>query len=314
MKIRVFILTTIILIRFLTNCVNPVDPIQPQEDKIAQIKETLLNNPPNLGDPNIRKQAILELDEILIDESLRNSQKVFDFYKSMIQNVNSELNSEVSEGIRIWMMYNHGFIVKTPENVFAFDLVDGYSVWQTSRSYQLPNQLVNEIEVMFVSHEHNDHEDRTIINKIKNNGGYVINTDDVDSIVINGLQIKLHYGKHSVLNRIFEVTTANGYKIVHTGDNQTSRALPDISDIDLLLLNAWVNESGLSTAVEGNRSCINILEPSVMIPGHIQELSHELSYDSRSRIPYEWSFLVDDVPIPSIIQVMAWGECYNYLK
>ena len=84
-------------------------------------------------------------------------------------------------------------------------------------------------------------------------------------------------------------------------------SLPDINDIDLLLLNAWVNDSGYSSAVEGMRNCIEKLKPIVMIPGHIQELSHK-----NNRVPYKWSFLVDDVTIPSKVQVMVWGEQYNY--
>ena len=52
-----------------------------------------------------------------------------------------------------------------------------------------------------------------------------------------------------------------------------------------------------------------------MIPGHIHELGHDYVPNKHSgRVPYEWSFFVDDIPIPSKVQVMAWGECYNYLN
>jgi L-ascorbate metabolism protein UlaG (beta-lactamase superfamily) len=312
MKIRYFLYTSLVLFFCFTNCDNTVGPEQAPKNEIFQIQETLLNNPPNQGDSAIREQTILELDEILKDESLRNSNEVFDFYKSMMEKVNNEINDEVNDGIRIWIMYNHGFIIKTPENVFAIDLVDGYSVWQSSRAYHLPDQLVNKIDVLFISHRHQDHKDNTIINQINNNGGQVIQTNDVNSMIIRGLDIKLHEGLHSDFNLIFEITTENGYKIVHTGDNNTSRTLPDIYAVDLLLLNSWVNENGYTSAVEGMRNCMDKLMPSVMIPGHIQELSHDITNDVHTRVPYEWSFLVDDVTIPSKVQVMAWGEQYNF--
>jgi len=60
-----------------------------------QFHSTMLDHPPSLTDPGIRQETILALDS----------------------------------GMAIWMMYNHGFIVKTPEVVFAFDLTDGYSGW-----------------------------------------------------------------------------------------------------------------------------------------------------------------------------------------
>ena len=161
MKNLFIFLTAFIITGVVTRCTDPTDPkdhIDQQYEKIAQIQDVLLNNTPNSGNPEIREQAILELDEILKDESSRGSLHVFNFYKSMMDKVDAEMNDEVIEGIRIWMMYNHGFIVKTPVHVFAFDLVDGYSGWQSSRSYQLPDQLINEIEVLFVSHEHMDHQ------------------------------------------------------------------------------------------------------------------------------------------------------------
>ena len=121
----------------------------------------------------------------------------------------------------------------------------------------------------------------------------------------------VHHGLHSVENRIFEVTTSNGYKIVHTGDNQTSEALPSIDQVDVLLLNAWVNESGTTYASVGMRNCILKLTPTLMIPGHI----HELWHGADSRKWYRFSlFYVDDGSISATIQVMAWGECLDFIK
>ena len=63
----------------------------------------------------------------------------------------------------------------------------------------------------------------------------------------------------------------------------------------------------------GMRNCIGILETTVMIPGHIQELGHSyVPGNPTSRVPYEWAFEVDDVPIVSEDQVMAWGERYLF--
>jgi L-ascorbate metabolism protein UlaG (beta-lactamase superfamily) len=319
MKIRCFNLIALIAIGFLSNCTCPTDPdpdsnpdpLPLQDAKLEQIKNILLIAPPNSGDPGIREFIIMELDEILLANSSRDEDRVFEFYDYMMQKVNSELKEEVTEGIRIWLMYNHGFIIKTPETVFAFDLVDGYSGWQEDRNYQLPEDIINSIDALFISHEHVDHTDPTIIEQVRNNGGHVINTDETQHMVINGCQVKLHYGLHSVVNRIFEVTTENGYKIVHTGDNQTSEALPDIDNVDVLLLNAWVNESGTEYTSTGIRNCIYKLEPAVTIPGHI----HELWHDTEKRTRFKWSFYVaNGTYIPSTIYVMVWGEMYDFRK
>ena len=49
--------------------------------------------------------------------------------------VESEITEPVASGVRIWSMYNHGFIIKTPSTVLAFDLVHGYPPWD----YQIPD-------------------------------------------------------------------------------------------------------------------------------------------------------------------------------
>ena len=92
------------------------------------------------------------------------------FYGNMMGFVESEINEPVTSGVRIWSMYNHGFIVKTPSTVFAFDLISGYPSWQ----YKIPDAILEQIQVLFISHRHDDHSDPTIINAIAGFGGQVV--------------------------------------------------------------------------------------------------------------------------------------------
>ena len=293
-----------------TTCPEPIVTLEVYEDQMVQIRQTLLDHPPNSGDLLIREQTIMSLDDILSVESSRDSANVFEFYAAMMQKVSNEIDVEVHDGLRIWMMYNHGFIIKTPQNTFAFDLIDGYNGWQRYWSYELPENVVNALDVLFISHQHLDHMDETLIQKIRAHGGMVIESTPDEPLYINGMKVDVHLGLHNIENRIFEVTTTNGFKILHTGDNQTSEALPLIENIDVLLLNAWVNESGSTYGTYGMRNCINKLKPTLMIPGHI----HELFHDVDSRANYKWSFYINDGSLPSAVQVMAWGECYDVVK
>ncbi len=291
-------------------------PLFAQRLSLDQIRNNLLNNPPNTGDLAIREETILALDDILKDDSSRTAQSVIDFYDFMMEKVNTELQDPVSAGASIWIMYNRGFVIKTPQVVFAFDLVHG---WISA----LPAELIRQIEVLFISHKHMDHYHRSVADTVTAYGGYVVVPSEDsymgnvpmaagDGLTISGLRIKAHYGLHSVPVRIYEVTTPNGLKLLHTGDNQTSVTLPDVDSLDVLLLNAWVNESGQTSAMAGMRNCIDRVNPTVMIPGHIQELHHDyVPGVSSSRVPYEWAFEVDDVPLTAEVQVMAWGEKYS---
>jgi hypothetical protein len=222
-----------------------------QSVKVENIMNNLLSNPPNTGDPFVRKQNILALDSILIQDSARTANSVINLYAFMMEKVKTELESKVYKGASIWILYNDGFIVKTPEIIFAFDVVQGYSAWQT----KLPSKLIDQIRVLFISHEHSDHADPFVINRVITNGGFVVVPSEVsnlgnvsmavnDRCTLQGLRIKAYFGLHSVPSRIYEVICPNGLKLLHTGDNETSITLPEIENLDVLLLNAWVNESG----------------------------------------------------------------------
>jgi L-ascorbate metabolism protein UlaG (beta-lactamase superfamily) len=186
-----------------------------------------------------------------------------------------------------------------------------------NRSYELPDPILKNIDLLFISHEHEDHDDQSIKNKVKSYGGLVIDAVDINPMNINGLSILAHYGIHSVPNRIFEVTTVEGYKIVHTGDNETSEALPYIDNVDVLLLYAKTNESFTTYSSVGMRNSIQKLYPTITIPGHIHEFGHEAdprALDNDIRALYKWSFHIMNYWIPTTLQVMAWGEYLDFVK
>ena len=59
---------------------NIITPTYSQELSLEEIRVNLLNNPPNDGDPVIREQTILDLDDVLKNDSSRTSSEVINFY------------------------------------------------------------------------------------------------------------------------------------------------------------------------------------------------------------------------------------------
>ena len=298
-------------------------PPAEQLNPYSEIQTLLRTYPPCSGNQEIRKGAILALDQDLKDDSPSIDQDIAIFYNNMMGFVESEINEPVLTGIRIWSMYNHGFIVKTPSTIFAFDLVDGYPMW----NYHIPNEILEKIQVLFISHKHTDHRSVSIIQAITGFGGAVvvpsedktigydtINLSPDEEVTVAGLQVKAFDGLHGPIPiRIFQVTTPEGLKIMHTGDNQTSETLPAGVTVDILLLNAWVNETGFESPVVGVNNSIIKLTPKLTILGHIQERSHYYDpTDPKGRLPYELPLAVDDELLPGEVSVQIWGEHCDY--
>lgn len=154
-------------------------------------------------------------------------------------------------------------------------------------------------------------------------GGEVVAPEEMKSVAFDiiyltanqvvdvaGLHVKAYDGLHGNLGlRIYMITTPEGLTIMHTGDNQTSETLPNAVTVDILLINAWVNESGSAPPAIGLSNSIKKLNPKLTIPGHIHELGHPFDPSSiYSRLPFEPPLAVSEMDLPGEISVQIWGE------
>lgn len=138
----------------------------------------ILNNyPPSLDDLPERRVALYRLDEILHIPSAPNKPLVHDFYRMRIERAIDEIErTQVREGIRVWKLYNAGFLVRTRSVSFTFDIVPGPPVYTRGPSgsivvgripgFSVPRpwlrRLVAQSDATFISHRHRDHASREI--------------------------------------------------------------------------------------------------------------------------------------------------------
>lgn len=294
------------------------------------IAAALDSNPPSVSTSNSARTAPLERFETQLwqfDPAQIGPNDVQRYYEARMARVAREIEQPVTTGFRIWAMYNDGFIVKTPTTVFAFDLVEGKTNWLSPAwPTRLSDTILNTIDVLMVSHEHVDHWDITdrIPAAIKARGGAVLYPSaglprpsvtrpmlDQQVVPLRDLRITAYAGMHNAAVMIYEVVTGDGYRIVHTGDNQTSVALPALQGADVLLLNGWVNESGSTSSVEGMMRSVAKIRPAVMIPGHFAEIS---------RPQTGWYRYTDGLVLQNDPQqrtrtiVMTWGESVSFTR
>ncbi|MEJ2637561.1 MAG: MBL fold metallo-hydrolase, partial [Calditrichia bacterium] len=285
-----------------------------QQYTFPQIKEIFLRERPQTGDPALREACFGSIDDLIIDNYPPLHPGARELYTFMIRKVLREIKTEVvSEGATIWQIYNHGFVVKTPSVTFGIDLVDYFYLTET---LEFPDLM----DVYFISHDHEDHYNGAFIEMMKELGKPVVGPAEFsratikmapgETRVISGLTVTAHDGLHSVPVRQFEIVTPEGLKFLHTGDNQTSETLPQVENIDVMMLNAWINESGTASWIEGVRNAVNKMKPVVTLPGHILELGHLPA--GGAALPYMDVITADDGTLPSEYYVLGWGERYHY--
>ncbi len=124
--------------------------------------DVLMRFPPRLPEPDLRPLAFSLLDAVLHEPEAPSRQAVQAFFHSFVMAAADEMEStRPGRGAIVWKIYNHGFVVRTRSVTLAFDLVDGRSAG--AEGFALPAELmrriVQECDVLFISHVHGDHAD-----------------------------------------------------------------------------------------------------------------------------------------------------------
>jgi L-ascorbate metabolism protein UlaG (beta-lactamase superfamily) len=309
------------------------------------VQAVLAKYPPVLKEGKERGYAKLLLDGVFHEKYAAFRKPAQEFFHSQAARIISELEqTKVKTGARIWKVYDMGFIVRTKTVTIAFDLVSG----ATSRSKDFAlnttelDRLVNQCDVLFISHKHADHAEKAVAERFIRSGKPVVSPEQVwknDSISSKILHPernaeKVHQiglsGRRQLSAVIFPghqmastdnncvvVTTPDGITLAHIGDQINEEDFMEDfiwidqvakkHRIDILMTNAWTMD--IFRIVKG-------FDPRLVLPGHELELGHPV----WDRLPYwgddAWLKLnyaqlkKSKYPVVALI----WGESFAYGK
>jgi L-ascorbate metabolism protein UlaG (beta-lactamase superfamily) len=298
----------------------------------------LKNYRPDLVEFPERRPALFRLDEILHIQSAPSKPLVQNFYRMRLEHAIEEIEkTKVTEGMRIWRLYNHGAFVRTASVSFTFDMIPGAGISGFKLSPEWLERLVTQSDATFISHLHADHANADVARMFLAARKPVVapkglwsdkpdlskqltyherSTNLVreikirdDEQVLKVISFPGHQGK-SVLNNVNFVVTPEGFSVLHTGDQSDTLGpgsdfdwlsqIGHYQHVDVLLPNGWA--SGLQRIVRG-------INPEVVIPGHENELGHVVSHREAYTQDYERMF---GLHYPFVM--MTWGESFLYQR
>ncbi len=305
------------------------------EASLELVNKALSKFPPTIDEPLERRMAMLMLDEVLHEEHAGERRAVQDFLKRRINNSIKEIASvELREGALIWKLYNHGFVVKTKSVTIGFDLVRGNS--RVSEGFTVEDEtyrgLVDECDILFISHRHGDHADLWVAQTFIEQGKPVVAPPEVwkdepiynkikhlpreaflnqDLLLHDGMQISIinfpgHQGS-DIENNVVLVTTPEGMIFAHTGDQSGPAEewgwIDNIGakyNVDVLFPNCWTPDI---------LRMINGMTPNLVITGHENEMGHTIDHRESNWLSYT---RLKGASKPYIM--MSWGEAYHYYQ
>ena len=311
---------------------------------LDEINKTLLQFPPQYPEPRERYLGLLLLDAVMHDKYAAFRIPVEHFYRQRMEEALDQIeHTHIEGGATIWKLYNMGYIIRTSTVTLAFDLVDG----QTARaenftlSQDLMDRLVDQCDVLFISHRHIDHAEENIARAFFDQGKPVVappqvwadqdiyqkithlkreaNTEQSLAIQKGKYTLKvIVYPGHqmgSIENNVPLVFTPEGLSFCHMGDQINEGDfmvdydwIDDVKEhyqVDVLMPPCWTNE--IYRIVQG-------FDPKLVLPGHQNELGHPVD----DRVPYWGDADFLQLTYPQLkrsaykVVVMTWGEAYHY--
>ena len=286
-------------------------------------------HPPGTNVSDECKLALLSLDILLHDTRLDNGVAFMSYMNNIIGNLLEDLQKVQPSGrdVCIFRFYNHGFILKTPTVTVGIDLVRGGRADNPFITDALMRSIVEQCDILFITHAHGDHADISVVNMFCEQGKDVIVPEEIwkdmppqfrvlrggdlirETIRIpaknTSLAVQVYPGHQSPLsNNVYVITLPEGQTIMHTGDQDyTDDLVAKISNsakVDVLLVQCWMMP--MEKFVSG-------IKPSLVITGHENEMGHTIDH----REAYWLTFRrMSEIKVPYMI--MAWGESYAFTQ
>ena len=311
---------------------NPEGMLQEHATLLFEQAHVILEKyPPSATVGDERKMALLSLDALLHDVRLDNTKAFTDHVEKRFQHVLDKLEKETlnNNEIRIHQLYNHGYIIKTPSVTIGFDIVRGGRPQHPFVSDALIQSVVSQCDILFISHEHGDHADKSVAqifcdqNKdviappglwdnmspnIKYLRGEDIVTEKMDiPAKEKTLTVKIFPGhQDSVMNNVYAVTTPEGITVMHTGDQsnigdmQWISCVSDEIEVDVFLVHCWM--PAIEKVVAG-------IKPKLIVVGHENEMEHTIDHRESYWLAFR---CFANVTVPYV--VMTWGESFTFSR
>jgi L-ascorbate metabolism protein UlaG (beta-lactamase superfamily) len=291
--------------------------------------KVLTAHPPVANAGNERRLALFSLDALLHDTRLDNGTAFKAYMARITGNVAAELRKSKPTGreVRFFRLYNDGFVVQTASVTIGIDLIRGGKTDQPFVNDTLMRSIVEQCDILFITHAHGDHADSSVAELFCEQGKNVIVPEEIwknmtprlrilrgtdmihETIRLPAKNVSLNvrvYPGHqeNVLNNVYVITLPEGPTIMHTGDQDyTDDVVAKISNnakVDILLVHCWMMP--MDRFVSG-------IKPALIITGHENEMGHSIDH----REAYWLTFRrMSGVKAPYII--MAWGESYTVTK
>ncbi|MBO7502660.1 MAG: MBL fold metallo-hydrolase [Paludibacteraceae bacterium] len=289
------------------------------------INRMLQANPPAVEMNQHRKFALITLDQFLHDADCQRRDAFYPFINSRMEEMLEGIDQPVLSGVRIYKLYNSGFILQTLKTTIAVDVVPGGT---TNNKPFLTDSVIFEVaarcDALLITNADGKHANRNVANAFVDMGKKVIlpegmwtdmeefltpvGADTTEIVQLGAMTLYVLPGhKNNAKNNIYVMNFHGRGVVAHTGaqdndadwewiDNVHSRY-----NIDILLTKS--QNINMESMLAGFR-------PRMVITGHENDIEsavdrRESYWTTQKRMKSLSSLGISNV-------ILTWGESYEY--
>lgn len=233
---------------------------------------------------NYFKNYLVAMDQA--SEMAENYDPMLSFYRLSFDKVLSEVQAtEVEDGTSvIWLLYNMGYIVKTPSGCFGIDI-----------SHRYAEKFAPYLDFLCITHNHTDHYDNDLIetmleankpvlsNYLKPTENYKYTSQTPTSYTIGNFKITTNITDHNTTLTNFVTTyqincgeDGGNLVLMHVGDSNYKASQYNIAEP----VNVFIPRFAPNALTENNVLGTTIT-PDYTLLSHILELAHAGVEESR---------------------------------
>lgn len=223
-------------------------------------------------------------------ENLEKYDPVLFAYRAAFDKVLEEVRTtQVNQGTTvIWMLYNMGYVIKTPTSCFGVDINHRWAV-----------KLAPYFDFMCITHSHSDHYDTPLINEmfsmnkpvlsnyLRKGKNYQYTTTNPATFKIGTVGIFTNMNDHNSTLKNFVTTyqfncgdEGGNLVIMHIGDSNFTPSQYNIKEpVDIFIPRYAPNST--ANSISENNIISQKVKPKYVLLSHILELAHEGVEESR---------------------------------
>ena len=292
--------------------------------------QTFRANPPSTKVSKEREMAFLMLDAVLHEKAAVTNPAVLDYMSKRVKLVLEDLDKPFKgkNNIRIYKIYNCGIIFRTTDVTVAVDLNGRNGMLIPD---ELMTQLVDKIDILFLTHNHGDHVDSHVVGMCQKRDVPVYATEEIypkDGKVRHirpenlwAFEVSLPSAKLGVCvlpghqdalqNNIWVITLPNGKVVCAMGDQWLSdrsdlvmieKVSSQLPSIDVLAMDCWIHDFDRHLAA---------FSPKLLVSQHENEIgAHGIDHREAFWMTLYKNANVNKLNVPYVL--LGWGEWYDY--